>query len=527
MAANTAKITVQFFGRDKTLGKSFREQMKAAGSFDKKMKLLGARMQTTGRMMTMGVTLPIVAGFAAATKAAMDDERSQRALAEQIRNTTKATDAEIESVEDFINVQARATGVADDELRPAFAKLVTATGDLGRAQELLAVAQDTAAGTGRGLDSVITAMMKGQQGSVDLFQRMGVATKDAEGNTMSFDEVLTNLKEKFDGLAETKADPFDKLRVAFGELAESLGTFLVPVMETLAEHLADLAAWLEDLSPGWRKLAVYGALAAAALGPVLSIVGTMLTVLPKLGAAFTMLTNPIGLIIAGVTLLAVGLVKLYKENETFRNLVNKVWGWLSKYVPAAVDQVVKVFRTWWEWMKKVYSYAKEAFTKIRDKLRPVGEAAGWVKDKFAAIASWLRDNWGTISKYLKIAFAPIYAALKAAQSLYNWITKNKLASSGTGEGGAATGGGGSGGGGTGGGSFASGGIASGPKSGYPVTLHGTELIVPLEKAFNAAALGGQTVVNVYLDSEPIAARVEVRQAKWARVNARTKGLALA
>lgn len=526
MSSNVNKIRVEFFGRDKTLGKSFKDAWKHADTFDKKMKLLGTRMQTMGRTMTMGVTLPVVAGLAAATKAAMDDERSQRALAEQIRNTTKATDAEIESVEDFINVQARATGVADDELRPAFAKLVTATGDLGRAQELLAVAQDTAAGTGRGLDSVITAMMKGQQGSVDLFQRMGVATKDAEGNTMSFDEVLTNLKEKFDGLAETKADPFDKLRVAFGELAESLGTFLVPVMETLAEHLADLAAWLEDLSPGWRKLAVYGALAAAALGPVLSIVGAMLTVLPKLGAAFTMLTNPIGLIIAGVTLLAVGLVKLYKENETFRNLVNKVWGWLSKYVPAAVDQVVKVFRTWWEWMKKVYSYAKEAFTKIRDKLRPVGEAAGWVKDKFAAVASWIRDNWSTISKYLKLAFGPIWLALEAAKKLYSWLAKDE-AKAGEGNFGSGGGSGGGGGGGGAGGSFASGGVATGPKSGYPVTLHGTELIVPLEKAFNAAALGGQTVVNVYLDSEPIAARVEVRQAQRARVNARTKGLALA
>src|SRR5690606_28317304 len=89
-------------------------------------------------------------------------------------------------------------------------------------------------------------------------------------------------------------------------------------------------------------------------------------------------------------------------------------------------------------------------------------------------------------------------------------------------------GGGVGTGGTGGGSFASGGIATGPLSGYPATLHGTELVVPLNgEAFAPKAYAAPTVVNVYLDSEPVAARVEVRQAKRARVNARTKGLALA
>ena len=71
MASNTAKIRVEFFGRDKTLGKSFRDQMKAADTFGKKMKLIGTRMQTMGRAMTLGVTLPVVAGLAAATKAAM------------------------------------------------------------------------------------------------------------------------------------------------------------------------------------------------------------------------------------------------------------------------------------------------------------------------------------------------------------------------------------------------------------------------------------------------------------------------
>jgi hypothetical protein len=494
MAANTAKITVQFFGRDKTLGKSFREQMKAAGSFDKKMKLLGARMQTTGRMMTMGVTLPIVAGFAAATKAAMDDERSQRTLAKQIRNTTAATDAEIASVEEFINVQARATGVADDELRPAFAKLVSATGSVTKSQKLLAIAQDTAAGTGRGLDSVITAMMKGQQGQVDLFGRMGIATRDAAGETLSFDEVLLGLQEKFDGLAEVNADPIEKMRVAFGELGESLGTFLVPILETLTSKLTGIFTWLENLSPGWRKFIVYGGLAVAALGPLLVVLGHILTILPALGAAFTVMTGPVGIVIGAIAGLVAVFVTLYKKNETFRNFVNKWWPVIKRVISEAAKQAAHVIagiwgalKTTWEWIKKV-----------KDRL-----AETWV---FRGLEALL----GMVSR--------VVSALSQA-----WDYLQRLSGH---EGNFSKGGGG--GGGTGGGSFASGGIATGPLSGYPATLHGTELVVPLNgEAFAPKAYAAPTIVNVYLDSEPVAARVEVRQAKRARVNARTKGLVLA
>jgi hypothetical protein len=495
MAANTAKITVQFFGRDKTLGKSFREQMKAAGSLDKKLKLLGARMQTTGRMMTMGVTLPIVAWFAAATKAAMDDERSQRTLAKQIRNTTAATDAEIASVEEFINVQARATGVADDELRPAFAKLVSATGSVTKSQKLLAIAQDTAAGTGRGLDSVITAMIKGQQGQVDLFGRMGIATRDAAGESLSFDEVLLGLQEKFDGLAEVNADPIEKMRVAFGELGESLGTFLVPILETLTSKLTGIFTWLENLSPGWRKFIVYGGLAVAALGPLLVVLGHILTILPALGAAFTVMTGPIGIVIGVIAGLIAVFVTLYKKNETFRNFVNKWWPVIKRVISEAAKQAAHVIagiwgalKTTWEWIKKV-----------KDRL-----AETWV---FRGLEALL----GMVSR--------VVSALSRA-----WDYLQRL----SGHEGNFSKGGGGGTGGTGGGSFASGGIATGPLSGYPATLHGTELVVPLNgEAFAPKAYAAPTVVNVYLDSEPVAARVEVRQAKRARVNARTKGLALA
>ena len=67
-------------------------------------------------------------------KAAVQDEASQKQLAEALKNTTNATDAQIKSTEDYITKQQLAFGVADTKLRPALANLARATGDVGKAQ---------------------------------------------------------------------------------------------------------------------------------------------------------------------------------------------------------------------------------------------------------------------------------------------------------------------------------------------------------------------------------------------------------
>src|SRR4051794_21537309 len=64
-------------------------------------------------------------------KAAADDQRSQAVLAQTLKNTTGAGQKQIAGMEAFIDATSRASGVADDELRPALGTLARATGDLG------------------------------------------------------------------------------------------------------------------------------------------------------------------------------------------------------------------------------------------------------------------------------------------------------------------------------------------------------------------------------------------------------------
>ena len=77
-----------------------------------------------------------------AVKAAVEDEKAQKSLAITLKNTTKATDAQVKAVEDFIDKTARATGVADDQLRPSLDRLLRSTQDITKAQKLQTLALD-------------------------------------------------------------------------------------------------------------------------------------------------------------------------------------------------------------------------------------------------------------------------------------------------------------------------------------------------------------------------------------------------
>ena len=83
---------------------------------------------------------------------------------------TAATEAQVAAVEQYIARTETAAAVSDTELRPAFANLVRATGDVTKAQELMTVALDVAAGTGKDLETVTEALQEAFQGEVGPLQ---------------------------------------------------------------------------------------------------------------------------------------------------------------------------------------------------------------------------------------------------------------------------------------------------------------------------------------------------------------------
>lgn len=175
-----------------------------------------------------------------ATKAAIDDSKSQELLALSLKASTGATNNQIAAVEKIIGKYQTQAAVADDELRPAFAKLSQSTGDLEESNRLLGIALDVSAGSGKSLDAVTQAMAKALNGSTGALERLLPAVKGV-------DDPIKFLAERFDGasVAAANTDPYAKMTIIFGELQEQIGLALLP-------YLQDFSAWLAE--PGTTEM---------------------------------------------------------------------------------------------------------------------------------------------------------------------------------------------------------------------------------------------------------------------------------
>jgi hypothetical protein len=176
-------------------------------------------------------------------KAAIEDEKAQAKLATTLKNVTGATDAQIASVEEQIKQLSLANGIADDELRPSFERLVRATEDVTKAQNLQKLALDVAAGSGKSLESVSAALAKAYDGNTSALTKLGVGLSTAELKSMTFEEVTKKLSDTFGGQATTQADTFQgrlqRLQVAFDEAKESIGARLLPILTNLVTYFTD------------------------------------------------------------------------------------------------------------------------------------------------------------------------------------------------------------------------------------------------------------------------------------------------
>jgi len=174
-------------------------------------------------------------------KAAIEDEKAQTQLALALENATGATQAQIKATEDSILQMSLATGVADDELRPALGRLVRSTGDITKAQDLLATALDISAATGKPVEAVANSLSKAYDGNTAALGKLGVGLSTAELKTMSFDQVQTKLSELFGGAAaanaETYAGKIARVQIAFDEAKETLGTALLPILDKFLQFI--------------------------------------------------------------------------------------------------------------------------------------------------------------------------------------------------------------------------------------------------------------------------------------------------
>ena len=346
--------------------------------------------------------------------AAMEDEAAASQLAQQLRQAAGASDEAVAGAEAYITALSKTAAIADDELRPALATLATATGDTTKAQDLLALATDISAGTGKDLGTVTQALAKAQLGSIGGLSKLGIATEDADGKALSLEETLAKARDTFKGAGEaaanTSAGGMKKAQIGFDEFKESIGAKLLPVLGTLSTFFTEkvlpgiesLVAWVEE---NWPRI-------MEQIGPSLTELQTLVTeVLTNISAFWTEWGDEIMTIVGRIAELWV------TEIVTKIKIVVAVISWIAETIKAfwaewgdeimaGVQSVAEfiggviewIGAFWLEWGDEITEGARTAFDIIMGIIRFAMDVIGSVI-KF--VTSVISGDWGAAFDALK------------------------------------------------------------------------------------------------------------------------------
>jgi hypothetical protein len=283
-----------------------------------------------------------------ATKAAMEDQAEQVQLALALENVTGATDEQIKATEDMISKMSLASGIADSELRPAFANLVRGTKDIATANEALALAQDISAGSGKDLATVSDALAKAYGGNMKGLKALSPEIAAMIKDGASLTDVIDVLGGSFGGAskvaAETAEGGMKRLGIAFAETKESIGAALLPALEAVLPVLIAFGAWAQDNTK--TLLIIAGAIASVSAAVLLfnAAVGiaTLINTLFALSLTAAQIAM-VGFLTLGVAVLIAALVALYFKFDIVRKIVDTVFQGMIKGGKAVFDGLTTYF----------------------------------------------------------------------------------------------------------------------------------------------------------------------------------------
>lgn len=270
----------------------------------RKMQRVGRQMQATGAQLTAGVTLPLAAIGAAAVKMASDAEEAankfnvvmgesaddvrERFL--KLRDTLPLTLDEMERLAAGVQDLLVPFGVARDQAAQMSAQMVELAGDVASFNNVSP-------------ERVLEAISSALAGSSEPMRRFGVDTRVTRLEALALSEELIEVGDELDSTATAQAtliaiqrDSTDAMGDAartvdstanqmrflardVREATQALGDALIPVARSLIGALRPIVQEFANLSPKMRTAIVAVGALAAAVGPLLIGLGSLIRLL--------------------------------------------------------------------------------------------------------------------------------------------------------------------------------------------------------------------------------------------------------
>lgn len=372
--------------------------------FASRTRGVGNSMMLMGAGLTAGVTAPLIAFAGSSVRAFADAEQGAAQTEAALTSMGNA------SGRSFDQLTAAAQGFqdtlavdADEVLQKVTANLLTfgnvAEGQFDRAQ-LAALnlsrrmggdMQAAALMVGKALNDPIQGLTALRRVGIQFTeqQKEQIKAMTEAGNVAGAQGImLAELERQFGGAAAayaaTAAGQAEATALAMGDVQETFGQMVAEVGLPFLTMLRDLLKGFLDLDPGMQKVIAGGLVLLAALGPILGVLGALLTVIAgvgpamvvlapifagvaaaaataggvimgTLGAALAFILSPIGLVVAAVAALIAIWVFF---GDDIQRIVGHVWEWLQgkfaelvQWLGGLVESVTK----WWADVSAVFA----------------------------------------------------------------------------------------------------------------------------------------------------------------------------
>jgi len=395
-----AKIKADSTELEKGLTDAERKTEASSKKMQESLKKVGTVMTASGAAIT--------AAFGLMGKAAIDEDINMKRLATTINNSGTAYDSVKDSMEALIATTQRKTGVADDEQRNILNRLILVTNDYNTALSLLPTVLDLAAAGEMDATTAATylgkAFLELEDGAEEVSVRFGQASLQFKN--------MEDIQNRVAGAAENLANPLSVLKASIGDVAESLGANLIPLIKSATNWIVDIAIKIQDWAKEHPTLAKTLTLVALAVGAVLTVVGGLILAMPVItgmvaafGVVFHAALGPIGLISLAIAgLIAIGIL-LWKNWDKVSSFFSDVWTNMKIVVLTGVDAMLGYLEKFLGWIPG-----------IGDKIKSARDAiAGMIaKDKVAQDIKETQKNLEELTKTVTAEFGKQASEIKAS-----------------------------------------------------------------------------------------------------------------
>lgn len=349
--ADLAKLILDADTRGlKNAEKDLRDVSRSAQETAKKV---GSSMASLGKGMTIGVTAPLTLFGKGAVQAAIDAQELQSMFDTTFGSMSEAMNKWAEDTGDAMGRSTQELQQSAAVFQGFFKDMLPENEAAEFSRTLTVLSQDVASFKNLANDDAQRRLFAAVTGEYESLKALGVVINDtvmkAKAMEMGFgnstsslteqEKVLIRvalLQEKFADASgdvartsDSAANEIKRSQAAFEELQVSIGTKLIPVLTPMLSMLGSALDWFARLPDPVQKTAVVIGGVAAATGPLLWALGSIITVAPKVGVALgAIFTSPWFLGAAAV----IGAIYLAWKN----------WETVGPYFQPAIDQITAV-----------------------------------------------------------------------------------------------------------------------------------------------------------------------------------------